>query len=112
MDQKQRDDLLTKLVTGQKNIFKGLEDVKRGVYGDAVNKTLGLLDRQESDELKFNEFKEEMIRMRSDINKNDSFRKKITGITKVSGITGIGGVAGTATLFFKDLKEIILSIFN
>lgn len=112
MKQIERDNILTGLKQGQADMQSDIEIVKRGLYGDKDNDTPGLIKRQGLDDKKFEAFMTQMKSMNTEIKTNSRFVKKVKNITKMSGAGGATATVAAIAVFFKQIKELLTSLFN
>jgi len=112
MKQIDRDNLLLGLEKGQEGMQSDLSMVKRGLYGDKDNDALGLIERQALDDKKFEAFMDQMKSMNKEVKTNSRFRNKVKNITKLSGAGGATATVAAIALFFKQIKELLTSLFD
>lgn len=98
----------------KENVKRGdkIDTIVRGLYGDPINKTLGLIERQGQDDINHKAMIKELTVVKTAGEINTRFRKKIGKITGIGGVGG--GAAGLVSViaFFKEIKQFIIQLFS
>jgi hypothetical protein len=98
----------------KENVKRGdnIDTIVRGLYGDPINKTPGLIDRQGQDDINHTAMIKELTAVKTAGEINTKFRKKVYKITGVGG--GAGGVGGFVYIMtsLKEIKQFVIQLFN
>lgn len=77
-----------------------LDMIIRGIYGDKENKALGLIERQELDDFRFNKLQKE-------VEANTTFRERLKRSLKIAAVGGGAGGSGIVATYLDKIMSIL-----